>query len=314
MNQLSPSNKKDTSQSMFRLFTTCSSNNINDLKELVGRAYKEVMSVQCGLDPDDYDNLTIPHSLDTFDQEEDYRLRRLGSWNTLGTVNTLHTSGTHEMSAMQQLDDDGHPIDPKILQVTQENVRTKTTRQSRQVKFDYPPVSSMRQCPRADREDLPELFFTEEELEDYEADRECTRRTDDIEIVAISQSLSDLDQPREEGKTDEAYPAPHLSPRSTECTSPRACFGSYVPTPKILNNRRRRESGPFPTSPISERESDGPEKRSSWGKSAKPTPESPSVLATGRSRSPLPSPPATQGSPRLVKSVQIFLRERSTGK
>ena len=221
--------------SVFHMITACTSSNIDQVKDMVGQAYQDALNTRCGQDFDEYEDMAIPPSMDTFEDEEDIRLRRLGSWNTLGTMGTLGTAATQELAVLQQFDDDGHPINPKILQATHENKRQNqhSPKRTRLVKFDYPPVSSMRQCPRAERDDLPELFFTEEELENYEADRECTRRTDDIEIVAISKSLSDLNQ-QAASEVEEIEDPSARSP----ATSPRGGFGSYVPTPRILNNRR----------------------------------------------------------------------------
>ena len=66
--------------------------------------------------------------------------------------------------------------------------RTKKTSSSRRrvVQFDYPPISSLRECPRHDPADQGKLFFSEEELDELEEDRIACKMVDDVEVVAVS--------------------------------------------------------------------------------------------------------------------------------
>jgi len=134
---------------------------------------------------DEDDNNTV-RTYDTI-EEENNMIRRLGSWNT---VNTMETTGTldtvNARGETRYEDDDGNIIDPKLLEKTQKARERLRPRRKKLVKFDYPPVKSMKQFPRHDPENLPNLFFTEQELDQIECDRYSTMSTDDIEIVAVT--------------------------------------------------------------------------------------------------------------------------------
>lgn len=191
------------------------------------------------------DNNTIGGDISIMDSEEadEMQMRRLTSWGTIGTDGSIVTceSSTSlatetERGASPCVDDDGNPINPVLLEKTIAASQKRRPKRKRLVKFEYPPVSSFRQCERIDQEDVDKLFFTEEELDQYEEDRYQTAVADDVEVVAIAPSL--------EGKQ------------------------------KALIN-----SG---------------------------------AMATGTPKSDVNGNKKVS-SPRLVKSVQIFLRERSTG-
>ena len=62
----------------------------------------------------------------------------------------------------------------------------KTATRRRVVQFDYPPISSLRECPRHDPEDQNKLFFSEEELDELEEDRMACKMADDVEVVAVA--------------------------------------------------------------------------------------------------------------------------------
>ena len=130
----------------------------------------------------DEDDYTV-ETLDTA-QAENNQIRRLGSWNTVNTTLTSETYGPYHTGENSEAfkDDDGNIIDQKLLQ------KAKESRSQRKVKFQYPPVKSMRTVARPDPESLPNLFFTEEELNQIEGDRYSTMSTDDIEIIAVTKS------------------------------------------------------------------------------------------------------------------------------
>lgn len=230
-------------------------------------------------------------------QEENYQIQRLGSW---GTVNTCGTDGTTETGFnscettltpreidIAVADDDGNIIDPVLLQRAQKTREKRAPRRRKLVKFDYPPIKSLRQCPRPDPEDLPKLFFTEDELDEIENDRYSTMSTDDIEIVAVS---SNHDEP-EHSAVSKPSPKPRqgqkptfLDSRTTEIDhdGPREQpdGGWKKPRERTSTPYRRRRA-----------DDDGADISKHEPKSV----QSPS------------------SSGRLVKGVQIFLRERSTG-
>ena len=69
---------------------------------------------------------------------------------------------------------------------TSQRAKKKTSSSRRRVvQFDYPPISSLRECPRHDPADQGKLFFSEEELDELEEDRIACKMVDDIEVVAV---------------------------------------------------------------------------------------------------------------------------------
>ena len=237
----------------------------------------------------DDDNASV-QSFDTL-QEENNQIRRLASWgtaNTSGTggtydtgINSLGTEVTPKEIRIGVADDDGNAIDPYLLEKTQKTMEKRRRRKI--VKFDYPPIKSLRQCPRPNPEDLPELFFTEHELDQIEDDRYSTMSTDDVEIVAVASKNSDQSEP---------LPAK---------------FNNYAGTPK----GKRSPAFPEGVPPGTSSGRDPPE--SGW-KTPKGRPSTP---YRGRQNDNDSTHSATVrssgGEKRLVRGVQIYLRERSTG-
>lgn len=222
-------------------------------------------------------------------QEENNQIRRLGSW---GTINTSSASIDTDLNSLDENDaidriedDDGNVIDPLLLKKAQATRGKRSQRREKVVRFDYPPIKSLRQCPRPDPEDLPNLFFTEGELDQIEDDRYSTMSTDDIEIVAVS---SKLEEP--------------TSSKFSQYKSPRAKDGLHTG----LSDSPKRE-GPEIEDEI--------EENTSWKQTRRRNPspyrrhhedDEDADFPTHESKSP-------SNSGRLVKGVQIYLRERSTG-
>jgi len=252
------------------------------------------------------------------EEEERMQMRRLGSWSTLGTMGTIDSFLSLDTIPSNAFDDDGNPIDRTLLE-RRRQMREKlasASRKKRVVKFDYPPVSSLRECPRPDPNDLPELFFTEQELDIYEADREQTHMTDDIEIVAVGMS-SDSNKSRSSSSEDGIeYCAGVVTPVndtpsakaqvSNRSPSPHF-FGNYISTPRIWTKKKQSHfsfqeqgRGLRMASPTTEK-----------GRST-PVPETVEVRKT--TTSPFSAPPRSPAPERLIKSVQIMLRERSSGR
>lgn len=212
-------------------------------------------------------------SMDTAVEDELMQMRRLASWGTNATNETMDTETYYgEQGAVT--DDDGRVI-PTVLLETANKRREKRMR-TRVVRFDYPPISSLRECPRHDPNDLPDLFFTEEELDEIEADRSSAVYADDIEIVAVAS-----------GKSSDSYSLGNTPEQSRSGDSHDNKAGSNPATsPKL--SRKPRSSSPHPRRP------------------AKGTWSEPPSDTIGKSSS--------REDPRLIKGVQIYLRERSTGK
>jgi len=250
-----------------------------------------------GRDSDDY---TVG-TQDTV-QDETNQIRRLGSW---GTVNTYGTSATNdtgfnscetgqtprEINFLVE-DDDGNMIDPVLLQKTQKTRERRTPRRQKLVKFDYPPIKSLRQCPRPDPKDLPNLFFTEDELYQIEDDRYSTMSTDDIEIVAVSSDAEECDRSKFRYKRGKS---PKPKARSKADFSESSSVGNVLD----CTREQSEESG-----------WKKPRERSStpYRRKCDIEDEEVDVVPQGQK---LPKSPSSNG--RLVKGVQIFLRERSTG-
>jgi len=213
-------------------------------------------------------------------EDEKMQIRRLTSWGTNETFDNLSAAMSLSMTGsltgsmtegdntiIQFTDDDGHVIPPEIVEKVQKRSREKRRRQ-KVVRFDYPPIKSFRECPRHNPDDLPDLFFTEEELDEIEADRTSTVTADDIEIVAVGNVSSPSSTSPESPKRVENQKSPPSSPT----------------TPPL--KRKPRSSSPHPSRPA----------KGSYNKNQ-----------TEDSKS-------EQNDPRLIKGVQIYLRERSTGR
>jgi hypothetical protein len=245
-------------------------------------------------------------SLDTRGEEEMDQIRRLSSWGTMGTMGTAGTGHTHETgptpdtvdgtapnSAMLIQDDDGNKIPTILIQKAKKRREKQRKHKGRKrlVHFDYPPISSVKECPRADPDDLPNLFFTEEELEQIEDDRYDTKTADDVEIVAVSSLNAQADSFSDERETDN-------NPNSN--AQSRAALSNYASAARLRGKQRSWSPHPSRRHSNSQSSSASPPKSSGfdWGK---------------KSSGSTPSPPHGSESPRLIKGVQIFLRERSIG-
>jgi hypothetical protein len=221
---------------------------------------------------------------------EDDQMRRLGSWGTFGTLATNESLET-TADASLKFDDDGHRIDPVILEKAKQN-REKFRLRKRAVKFAYPPITSLKQCPRVDPTDLDRLFFTTEELDTYENDRRSTGTVDDVEIVAVSTSISDeVSAPQGHESASNTTPVETISDGSQ-----KSGLAKYLSSSPKSNFSRHCDSAAaaVPTT--------------YWGSTAgkqlrRATPRSSDGVVG------LEKPKEK----RLLKSVQIFLRARSTG-
>jgi hypothetical protein len=248
---------------------------------------------------DKEDDLISSGSYDTL-QEESNQIRRLASWNTVNTMLTTGTNGTYETGVslgtegspveirIGVADDDGNAIDPFLLSKTQQTRdKRKPHRRERVVKFDYPPIKSLRTCPRPNPEDLPELFFTEIELDQIEDDRYSTMSTDDVEIVAVATKA----------------PEHHAEASSS-------MFSRFNMTPK--KGAKFADGSPSRHSAVDGRDPPEAGWRSSKGRASTPMPRRKDGDSDAQIASSMP-PKSPKSSDRLVKGVQIYLRERSTG-
>eukprot|EP01083_Nonionella_stella_P274404 931408_1 len=159
------------------------------------------------------DNTIQP--MDTDEEElldEIDRLDRMNSWDTNGTFTTINTMGTSatnttgftadasllDNESLLTTGDQPVPHDTRNHAQTQmalanlkvKKRRKKRSKKKRKVNFAYPPISSMKAFPRISEEERKKLFFTEEELDEYEHDRRYNL-CDDVEVVAVEFTDSD---------------------------------------------------------------------------------------------------------------------------
>jgi len=301
-----------------------------------------------------YDNF---HSLNPQQQaavlqqeEEQQQLRRLTSWGTVGTYETSETSGTpdtrnsHTNNPASRAtangvleDDDGIPIDANLLRNKSKlnNAAAKSCskkpRRKRVVRFDYPPISSLRECPRTQPEQIGELFFTENELGQIEDDRYSTISADDVEIVAISTSTTgdsgDHGGRENDNESRGGYPGVPKSPSTPQAGSQNSPsnggggggsdqFRNYISTPSKRKEPGRRRGRNFSFDDVVGWKNGAPA-----GGSQNATESTSSRKGSARRRrsgahsqgNAGGSPTSSGNSKRMIKSVQIYLRERSVG-
>jgi hypothetical protein len=142
-------------------------------------------------------------TLDTYEryelEDEIDRLERLNSWETngsLGTTQTLDTAGDTVNTGFTQGSNsvvspvNGTPKTPTGRKKTGKKKGKKRKKRKKVVNFEYPPISSMKEVPRVTTEQMKDLFFTEDELDEYERDRKHNI-SDDVEVVAVQYSSSE---------------------------------------------------------------------------------------------------------------------------
>jgi hypothetical protein len=277
---------RDMMEAIAQPFVACSANFPDELDAMGD------LVAQAVLDKHEDDDLSRKYSDDSDDNKQ---IRRMTSWNTLETAGTAvsYLMEGADTSIKTIFDDDGNPIPSVLVDLTKE-MRQKRSRRKRVVKFDYPPISSLKECPRPDPDDLPNLYFTEDELNQIEDDRISTTTADDVEVVCVSSSeSSDKHVPyesrplREAGGIDESDTSSLL-------------HGSNGTT---AAQKQRRYQGRSPA----------PKKR--FGRNAQLPPKHPHTMPTEPEPSvePTDEPESLDdgNGKRLIKSVHIFMRERS---
>lgn len=306
---------------------------LSEVKEAVGGAGRA--AVACSgqrkykYDTDLHNPVSSGASVDESIDSEAMQVRRLTSWGTIGTADTSYSEATLGMLE-HSVDDDGNPIDKKLWEKMMSGKRQSQQRK-RTVKFEYPPISSVRECPRHNLEDLPMLFFTEEELYQIEDDRECTEIADDVEVVAVSSSITTYDSPVspsvsvESAKSKQSFQSSPSSGTSPAASPPNK-FTTHVPTPRMWSKRKgtyfsfsqsedpkssrshknsvQQTSDSYRGRAAQRDDSNNPRKRAGTPRrGAEPEPAEDEDVSDGIAKT---------DEPRLIKSVQIYLRERST--
>lgn len=255
--------------------------------------------------------------METFDTLEvqllnDMQLyNRMNSWETNGTfttVGTLNTEVAMDMNSFvsssdfsprnskAETGDLSTNLDKTTLEKNKKN-KPKEKKTRRVVNFEYPPISSMKECPRLTEEEKKKLFFTEEELDLYEEDRKQIL-CDDIEVIAVEFTDSEDNSEHEErcdqeSKRSETHTSPRMggdSKRSSKSASLRAgiCSKSSLENLDTTRNSacNKLHHKKYPTKHRSKND----------------------VLKSSHKRD-----KDGMGKGGKMKGVQIFLRQRSLG-
>jgi len=98
--------------------------------------------------------------------------------------------------------------------------KSKPKKRKKVVKFDYPPISSLRECPRVTDAEKDALFFTEDELDQYDFDRRHNLN-DDVEVVAVHESDSESEEEESKCSTP-AVAAVTTTPDKMDATAVRS--------------------------------------------------------------------------------------------
>jgi hypothetical protein len=207
------------------------------------------------------DSTTMSYNNNDYDDEdEDDQMRRLASWGTYGTIGTNESLDNtsykfNNVDSDTGLDDDGNPIDMQLLEkairnrmkiqnknmgIKQNTVTTTVVApisKKRTVQFAYPPITSLKQCPRIDPGDVDILFFSDEELATYEHDRRSTGVIDDVEIVAVSTSISSEEIPPAPTNTNNNTTNSSSNNRNTTTTKSKTTKAPSIVTSTNDNNK-----------------------------------------------------------------------------
>ncbi len=180
-------------------------------------------------------------TMDTYERDQLLddieRFERMNSFDTHGTMTTtntmttLNTTGTNDtgyisvMTGMTggTIDDNSKLLPADVVkdhymrkQVTNKlNVavspekkkkkrkkKKKKKKRKKVVGFEYPPISTLKEIPRINSEERKKLFFTEDELEEYESDRKYNV-SDDVEVVAVEGSDSEEEETESESDDED---------------------------------------------------------------------------------------------------------------
>ena len=156
-----------------------------------------------------------------------------------------------------------------------ENLNSSSSTKENHVQFHYPPITSVRLRPRTESDEINQLFFAPEELDEIEDDRLCTRATDDVETLAVG-DVQDSTCTSSNASTFDFDENESDSPRCGRMTA-----GSGYSN-VMLDQDKKHGYSPR-TAPSSPRKKERRESSSSSG-----------------------------NGKRLIRGVQIMLREKST--
>jgi hypothetical protein len=226
------------------------------------------------------------------------------------------------------MDDDGNPISAEAMkdhllrkQVTnklseaasgdkkkrKKKKKKKKKKRNKVVGFEYPPISTMKEIPRITSEERKKLFFTEDELEEYEADRRYNV-SDDVEVVAVEGSDSEDDESETDSEEDDDDDDDEDS-IDKWITGKNDTYGKQGNTSALRQgryaNNNNQESATAKQTGESNRAPSTPRARSNKSEDDNQQPPS---LTTSKTCS---NSNEGEGRGKKLKGVQIYLRQRS---
>jgi hypothetical protein len=164
------------------------------------------------------------------------------SWSSGGRTPRTQTEDIDDYDLMNRLPSWKTLESPSVYRSRSQRRGTpeKQSSSSKQVQFQYPPITSIRLRPRTESDEIDKLYFHPDELDQIEDDRSDTKAADDIETLCVVANPSD-DMDLVPGVTES------MSSPSDELSSTGFSFIS-----------RRKSSS---TSPSSSSSSSGPKKK-----------------------------------------------------
>ena len=283
---------------------------------------------------------TISHSTNADDASIEDNINALGMLGLEG-----RSAGGGDEGALEEfisstspkqpiVDDDGNEISSEMISslkarreqraaaaAASQTTKKKSSSRRRVVQFDYPPISSLRECPRHDPADQGKLFFSEEELDELEEDRIACKMVDDVEVVAVpavasanpSATASSPTGPGERGEKKMTKREARKLALSASQKLKRSASASMTPNGgKAFGFVRSASASLSPNGSrafgIADNSTADDDDGGDDGKS--PT-ASPANAAGNNSGAPEGRTTDNGGGP-LIKGVQIYLRQRST--
>lgn len=281
------------------------------VEHCIGELMKNATSETSQKGSDDiYGNTTF----DTYEVQllhDIQRMNRMNSWETNGTFTTVGTMNTDAATDInstlssfeispRNAEGDSRDLskqDDKVSKSRKQIHQKKKNRAKRTVNFEYPPISSMKECPRLTEEERKNLFFSAEELDVYEYDRKHIL-CDDVEVIAVE--FTDSDQSvGEEDRCD-------TESKRSDTNVPKRIEG--IPTKSYKSSCLRAGKYSRTGSDSQIKMNDGAHKIQSPNNMTVKREKDESIKSIQRRKS-----ERAGGKGGKMKGVQIFLRQRSLG-
>eukprot|EP00804_Cyclotella_cryptica_P030807 CCRYP_015064-RA/>CCRYP_015064-RA protein AED:0.14 eAED:0.14 QI:27/1/1/1/0/0/2/355/331 len=183
-------------------------------KAMVQKTLKPLNCAECEKSPRHLGHVATPVSLNSClpvdDALEEHDLmNRLQSWRTLESLSEIRSKVG---------------VTPRV---------------SKQVQFQYPPITSVRLRPRTESDEIDQLFFAPDELDEIEADRSDTKAADDIEtLCVIADPSDDIDSMPGVTESLENCPSDEINSSSLSCIGQRV---SASTSPSNSSREKKRK-------------------------------------------------------------------------